>query len=154
MNSLRNKQGLTVIEVLVTLLIVAIIFGMVASIVGFFSRFYGDESQHVNRQENMRILMLQIERDIRTSDQEVNLVNAPCYLIGTGDGSTTTHNYCFNSATGVVTRDGNVLARNVSVFTLALSSGGALNIDIKMVHDTRGKQLEAVYTIFLRQAGS
>lgn len=154
MISLKNKNGMTVIEVLVTILIAAIIFGMVAGIVGFFSRFYSDESQHVNRQENMRILMLQIERDIRTSDQEVNLASAPCYLIGLGDGSTTSHNYCFNSATGIVTRDGVVLARNVSVFTLALSSGGALNIDIRMVPDSRGKQLEAIYTIYLRQAGS
>jgi prepilin-type N-terminal cleavage/methylation domain-containing protein len=154
MSSLKNKQGMTVIEVLVTILIAAIIFGMVASIVGFFSRFYSQESQYVNRQENMRTLMLQIERDIRMSDQEVNLVSAPCYTIGTGTSSTPSHIYCFNSSSGTVSRNGNVIARNVSVFNLTLSSGGALNIDIRMIPDARGKQLEAIYTIFLRQAGS
>lgn len=151
---LRNKNGVTFVEVLTALFIIVIIFGMVASIIGFFSSFYGDENQQLNRQENMRILMLQIEKDIRTSDQEVNLASAPCYLIGTGDGATSSHNYCFNISTGVVTRDGAVLARNVSIFTLTLSSGGALNIDIRMIPDSRGKQLEAIYTIYLRQAGS
>jgi prepilin-type N-terminal cleavage/methylation domain-containing protein len=154
MKHLKSKKGLTVIEVLVTLLIAAIVFGMVASIVGFFSRFYTDENQHINRQENMRILMLQIERDIRMSDQQVNVSVAPCFIIGTGQGSTPIHTYCFDAATGNVTRDGTVIARNVSVFSFNLSSDRALNIDIKMVPDARGKQLEAVYTIFLRQAGS
>jgi prepilin-type N-terminal cleavage/methylation domain-containing protein len=154
MNHLRSKKGFTLIEVLLTVLIIAIVFGMVASIVGFFSRFYTDENQYIDRQENMRILMLQIERDIRMSDQEVNLSGSPCYIIGTGDSSTPIHTYCFDVSTQVVTRNGTVVANNVSVFTFSLSSDRALNIDIKMVPDLRGKQLEAVYTIFLRQAGS
>lgn len=154
MKHIKNKKGLTLIEVLVTVLIIAIVFGMVASIVGFFSRFYTDENQHINRQENMRVLMLQIERDIRMSDQQVNVSTAPCFVIGTGQGSTPIHTYCFDSATGNVNRDGIIMARNVSVFNFTLSSDRALNIDIKMIPDARGKQLEAVYTIFLRQAGS
>lgn len=154
MKYLKNRKGFTLIEVMLAILIVAIIFGMIASIVGFFSRFYSDESQYINRQENMRILMLQLERDIRMSDQATNLNSSPCYLIGTGSGSTTSNTYCFDVTTNVVTRNGNVVARNISVFNLSLSGDRALDIDIKMIPDARGKQLEAVYTLFLRQAGS
>lgn len=154
MKYLKNRQGFTLIEVMLALAIIVIIFGMIASIVGFFSRFYTDESIYIDRQRNMRVLMLQIERDIRMSDQEVNLNSAPCYVIGAGDGSTSTHTYCFDVTTNIVTRDGNVMARNVSVLNLSLSSDQALSIDIKMIPDARGIQLEAVYTIFLRQAGS
>lgn len=154
MSTLKSKKGLTVIEVLVTVLIAAIIFGMVASIVGFFSRFFTDESQHVNRQENMRILMLQLERDIRMSNQSVDVSGSPCYVIGAVDGTTAVHTYCFISASNAVERDGIVLALNVQTFSLLLPSGSrALDINIQMIPDSRGKQLEANYTIFLRQAG-
>ena len=154
MRVLKSKKGLTVIEVLVALLVITIIFGMVSSIVGFFSRFYSDESQHINRQENMRVLMLQLERDIRMSDQEVDVTGAPCFVIGTGLGSSPIHTYCFVSASNTVERDGVVLARSVQGFSLNLPVGSrALDIDIQMLPDSRGKQLEANYSIFLRQAG-
>ena len=160
MSIITNKRGLTVIEVLVTVLIVTIIFGMVVSIIGFFSRFYNDENQHINRQENMRLLMLQLERDIRMSDQEVDFGNTPCYVIGTGLSSTPVHTYCFFgeddsdiNKRNTVERNGVIVARNVQGFTLSITTDSrTLVISILMIPDTRNKQLEANYTIFLRQA--
>lgn len=146
---IKNKQGLTLVEILVTVLILAIILGMIASIVGFFSNFYSDESQYINRQENMRILMLNLEKDIRMSDQQVNLSDT-CYIIGLGGGSTSSHTYCLTS--GNITRDGTIIAKNIGTFQLTTNTDGTIiNVDIKMIPDTRGKEVKALYTIYLRQ---
>jgi prepilin-type N-terminal cleavage/methylation domain-containing protein len=151
MRLLKSKKGLTLVEVIVTVFIAAIVFGMVASIVGFFSGFFGDETQQINRQENMRILILNMEKDIRTSDQMIDF-SGDCYIIGLGDGTTTSHEYCFLN--GEVTRDGVVIARNVATFTLTTTDGSRIIVDIRMIPDSRGIQVEASYTIYLRQAGA
>lgn len=145
---IKNKQGLSLVEILVTILIMAIVLGMVASIIGFFSGFFGDETQQLNRQENMRILIINLEKDIRTSDQRINF-SGTCYIIGLGAVSTSSNTYCFSN--GQVTRNGVILARNVATFSLTTTSGDRINVDIKMIPDSRGIQIEAVYPIFLRQ---
>lgn len=146
---IKNKQGLSLVEILVTILIMAIVLGMVASIIGFFSGFFGDETQQLNRQENMRILIINLEKDIRTSDQRINF-SGTCHIIGQGAASTSTNTYCFNN--GQVTRNGVILARNVATFRLTTTtSGDRINVTIKMIPDSRGVQIEAVYPIFLRQ---
>ncbi len=151
MRLLKSKKGLTLVEVIVTVFIAAIVFGMIASIVGFFSGFFGDETQQLDRQENMRILILNMEKDIRTSDQMIDF-SGPCYVIGLGDGTTTSHTYCFTN--GEVTRDSVIIARNVATFNLTTTNGSRIIVDIKMIPDSRGKQIEASYTIYLRQAGT
>jgi len=153
MRVVLNKRGMTLIEVLITVLIAAIIMGMIASIFGFFANFYTSESRQVNRQENMRILLLNLEKDIRMSDQSVNLTG-PCYVIGLGVDATPTHEYCFDSANGVVTRNGNVLARGVSTFMLTTTDSTFIEVDIEMIPDGDRKQVKAEYTIYLRQAGN
>ena len=153
MRSVLNKKGMTLIEVLVTVLIAAIIMGMLASIFGFFANFYTSESRQVDRQENMRILLLNLEKDIRMSDQSVNLTG-PCYVIGLGSDSTPTHQYCFDLASGVVTRNGNVLARGVRTFILSTTDSTFISVNIEMIPDGDRKQVKAEYTIYLRQAGN
>lgn len=153
MRALLNKKGLTLIEILVTVLVLAIIMGMIASIFGFFARFYTSENRQVNRQENMRILLLNLEKDIRMSDQSVNLAGT-CYVIGLGSDSTPTHQYCFDDASGIVSRNGNVLARGVKTFSLRTTDSTFITVDIKMIPDGDRKQVKAEYTIYLRQAGN
>ena len=45
-----NRKGFTLIELVITMLVLVIVFGMLASIVGFATRFYSDESSQVHRQ--------------------------------------------------------------------------------------------------------
>lgn len=153
MRQLNTKKGVTVIEVLVSLLIVAIIFGMVASIVMFFANFFGDESQYVDRQENMRIVMLQLERDIRMSDQLVDLSTAPCFRIGNATAGTATlmHTYCFHSDSNTISRNNIVVARSVQAFTIRLVNTNELLVEIQMLAGSNRRQLEAELRIFLRQ---
>lgn len=153
MRLLTNKKGLSLVEVLVTILIAAIVLGMVASIIGFFSGFFGDETQQLNRQENMRILILNLEKDIRTSDQQIDF-SGSCIIIGRGAATTTSNTYCFNTTNRQVTRNGVILARNVETFSLTPNGSRRIDVNIKMFRDSRGKQIGAVYSIFLRQGGT
>ena len=153
MRSVLNKKGMTLIEVLVTVLIAAIIMGMIASIFGFFANFYTSESRQVDRQENMRILLLNLEKDIRMSDQEVDL-DGTCYIIGSGADSTPSHEYCFDNINKIVSRNGNVLARGVDIFTLETTDDSDIAVNIQMITDGDRKLVKATYTIYLRQAGN
>jgi len=153
MRVLLNKKGLTLIEILVTVLIAAIIMGMIASIFGFFARFYTSENRQVNRQENMRILLLNLEKDIRMSDQEVDLTGT-CYIIGSGADSTPSHEYCFDNINKIVSRNGNILARGVDIFTLKTTDDSYIAVNIQMIPDGDRKLVKATYTIYLRQAGN
>lgn len=150
MRQLRNKKGLTLIEVVVTVAVVTIVFSMLATIVSFFVRFNRDENSALDNQENMRLLVLQLERDIRHSNQEGIQEVSGCYLITYGDVSATEITYCFNS--NQVTRNGTVLGRDISEFSL--TNTNPIKVLVRSVDDTRGNNVEVSASIYLRQGQS
>lgn len=152
MKNLRDRKGFTLVEVIVTVFIVAIVLGMVASIIGFFSGFFGDENQYLDRQQSMRVLMLNIEKDIRTSDQSINFDEVACKVIGQGDAGTPINTYCFEN--GEVRRNGELVARNVEIFNLTETDGRVVNLNIRMESDSSRKQVEATLTIYLRKGSN
>ncbi|MCD8519669.1 MAG: hypothetical protein LRY24_02120 [Erysipelotrichaceae bacterium] len=60
----------------------------------------------------------------------------------------------FDLASGVVTRNGNVLARGVRTFILSTTDSTFISVNIEMIPDGDRKQVKAEYTIYLRQAGN
>jgi prepilin-type N-terminal cleavage/methylation domain-containing protein len=146
-----NRRGFTLVEVMVTVLIVAIVFGMVSSIVGFFSRFYNAENTQLNNQSNVRVLLLNLEQDIRRSNQEIDF-SGSCYIIGT-DASAQQTTYCYDSAQNRVTRNGVVVANFIDRFILTSNlTGSLIVVDVATIPDSRGQIFETEYTIYLRQA--
>lgn len=145
----NNKKGFTVIEVVVSLLILAIILGMSSSVVSFFSRFYSNETTQINRQENVRLLLSYIERDIRKSNQEIDL-DGTCYKIGTDDAEQQSV-YCVNDSQ--VTRNGVVIAHEIQTLSMSTNLDGTIvNLVVAARPDTRGDTFETSYTIYLRQS--
>ena len=145
-----NRKGLTLIETMVTILIIAIVFGMISSIIAFFSRFYNAENTQLNNQSNVRILLLNLEQDIRRSNQEVNF-SGPCFIIGT-DITAQQTTYCHDNGQKTVTRNGVVIANYIDRFILESQSGNLVVIDVATIPDGRGRIFETSYTLYLRQA--
>ncbi len=140
-------------EVMVATLVLVIVFGMVSSIVAFFSRFYAAENTQLNNQSNVRILLLNLEQDIRRSNQEVDFSGAPCYIIGTdaSEGQQTT--YCFVNASKQVTRNGTMVASNINRFILSSNLASTIiSVDVETIPDARDQIFATTYTIYLRQA--
>lgn len=147
---LKSKKGFTVIEVMLTLLILAIVFGMIVGIITFFSNFYQGENSTLNRQENFQVLMINLERDVRFSNQEIIFSNedGACYIIGT-PGVLQSNTYCFTNKQ--VTRNGIVIARQIESFTLTTISNSEIVVSVESTADSRGQTIQANYTIYLRQ---
>lgn len=144
---LRNKKGLTVLEVMITLFVIGIVLSMVVGIVTFFASFYQGENTTINRQKNIQILLTSLERDVRFSDQTINF-SGTCYIIGT----VSTQEYCYDTSTKRVTRNGAVLANEIESFTLTTDTNGTrINVAVLTTNDSRGQNLQATYTIYLRQ---
>jgi prepilin-type N-terminal cleavage/methylation domain-containing protein len=150
MRNLKNKKGFTLIEVIVTVMILSVVFAMLATIVSFFSKFNRDENSALNNQESMRLLVIQVEKDIRMSDQTFNPdTGLNCDTIGTDNVDAKKTEYCFDETTQVVTRDGNVIAEEIFNFQLE-ELGSAINVDIESIEDTRGNMVDISTTIYLR----
>lgn len=147
---LKDKKGITVIEVMMAILILAVIFGMIVGIVSFFSNFYSGENSSLNRQENFQVLMINLERDVRFSDQKIDFSTAgsSCYIIGT-PGVLSSNTYCFSN--NHVTRNGIVIARQIETFELSTLSSAEINVNVETIADSRGQKLQADFTIYLRQ---
>lgn len=146
LKALRNKKGFTLIELIITITILLIVLGLVTSLVTFFTRFYSDENSQLSRQENLRLLALQIEKDIRQSDQVVTEASG-CYFIG----STSPIKYCKVGTD--VTRNDNVIAREIEVFSLGIQEDtNYLDLEIEAIADTRGSVVNIETRIFLRVA--
>lgn len=146
----RNKKGFTLLEVVITLMIITIVFATLASIVSFFSRFNRDENSALNNQESMRLLVIQLEKDIRMSDQTFNAdTSLNCDTIGSDDVNARQTTYCFNEIDQVVTRNGNVIANEIFSFDL-VDAGSAIDVNIESIEDTRGNKVDISTTIYLR----
>ena len=111
---------MTLVEVIVAVLVLMIMFVMVFGIFNFFSRFLFVENQRVNIHENMRAIMMQLELDIRRSDQSIDVTASPCYHIGSENDVSVRKTYCFDAMNQTVERNERVVAQNVKMFSLDL----------------------------------
>ena len=156
-----NRKGFTLIELVITMLVLVIVFGMLASIVGFATRFYSDESSQVHRQEALRLFAVNFEKDIR------HVVEHELYFETSDIGGIKTFNlgepssaavitYTFNSAQGKVYRTQNAItstvASDIDDVNITLNTLGhpSLHFIVVGIPDGRGTVNEVDVQIYLR----
>ena len=156
-----NRKGFTLIELVITMLVLVIVFGMLASIVGFATRFYSDESSQVHRQEALRLFAVNFEKDIR------HVVEHELYFEASDIGGIKTFNlgepssaavitYTFNSAEGKVYRTQNAITSTVATdihdVTITLNTSGhpSLHFVVEGKPDGRGTINEVDVQVYLR----
>ena len=158
-----NRKGFTLIELVITMLVLVIVFGMLASIVGFATRFYSDESSQVHRQEALRLFAVNFEKDIR------HVVEHELYFEASDVGGIKTFNlgepasanlitYTFNSnsADGRVYRTQNAITSTVATdindvsITLNTSGHPSLHFVVEGMPDGRETENRVEVKIYLR----
>lgn len=159
----NNKKGFTLIELIITMMVLSVVLGILVGIVNFATIFYRDESSQVSRQESLRLIAVSFEKDIRklvehqTYFQSTELSGIKTYVLG-DPGSVNKVTYVFNSnsSEGKVYRIVNGVTstvafdiQNVEV-TLDTSSNPYILIDIKGKPDGRGTTNEVNVKVFLR----
>jgi Tfp pilus assembly protein PilE len=143
---LKGKKGFTLIELVITFLIVVIVFGVLANLVGFSTEFFRDENTQVATQESLRLVAVNFEKDVRKYALDSTKVSqsGDCYTLG----STVT--YCYVSANKEITRNSVVVATGISSFSLNLSNSSFIRFNIVTIQDTRGQSNDLTMDIYYR----
>lgn len=132
---MHNKsKGFTLIEIVITMLIVVIVFGIVANLVGFSTKFFRDENSQVANQEALRLVAVNFEKDVRKYALNSTLItqSSDCYTLGT------VVTYCLNTTNKTITRNGSTIAKGVASFSLILTDSRFIRFNIESIQDSRG----------------
>lgn len=103
----NNQKGFTLIELVITMLVLVIVFGMLAGLVGFATRFYSDESSQVRRQEALRLFAVTFEKDVR------KLVEHETYFSVAESGDVKSYTLGDSSTSNIIRYDFNTLEDKV-----------------------------------------
>lgn len=144
---MRNKsKGFTLIELVIAFMIIVIVFGVLANLVGFSTKFFRDENTQVATQESLRLVAVNFEKDVRKYALSSTLItqSSNCYTLGT------TITYCYVSANKEITRNGNVIAEGIASFTLTLTNTNYIRFNIETIQDARGNSNDLVMDIYYR----
>src|SRR5690625_5019013 len=79
---IRNERGLTLVELLATLVISSLVITFIASILVMIQKQYSFQSEDIHRLTDITIVAKSITKDIRSADEViVNESNIPLQLI-------------------------------------------------------------------------
>lgn len=140
-----SKKGFTLIELVITMLIVVIVFGILANLVGFSTTFFRDENSQVANQTGLRQVAVTFEKDIRKHalNQSQIAVSGSCYTLG---GTIT---YCHDLANQTITRNSVTVAKGIQTFTVNYDALKA-NLYIKTILDSRSQFVDISYDVYFR----
>lgn len=137
-----NKKGMTLIELVVVMAVLGLVLSGVTIIIGFASNFFSEEDSSIIRQENLRLVTVNFEKDVRKSNQDVS-ENSGCVLVGT-------INYCLSD--NDMTRNGLKIAEEIATFDVSLASDDSyLDLLVVTTPDERGNTAQAETRIYLRK---
>ena len=136
------KKGFTLIELIIVIAIISIISLGVMNIVLFLTRFFSNEDADITRQNNVRIVVVNFEKDVRKSDQQVSVID-DCVNVNS-------ISYCLiNQA---IYRDSLMIADNIGVFDVVLATDNTyLDIVVESTADSDGETSTAQTRIYLRK---
>ena len=145
---MKNKKGFTLIEVVVTLVILVLLLGVVAGTTVLTQQFSTGEHSRVQLQNEVRIALAYIDSDVRASNQ-IAVADTACFILISG-----THvRYCLVG--DELTRNGQPIAANLTDFTYTIdTSSGTLIVSLTTIADRYGNPVSITDTYYLRDGRS
>jgi len=138
----KNKKGFTLIELIIVIALIAIISAGMVGIVVFSTDFFASEDSDIIRQENVRIVTINFEKDVRKSNQEVLEING-CINVNSID-------YCLSD--NAIYRDGIKLAGYISLFDIDIDGDGSfLDLLVVSTPNDEGDEVSTKTRIYLRK---
>lgn len=140
-----SSKGFTLIELVITMLIVVIVFGILANLVGFSTTFFRDENTQVANQTALRQVAVTFEKDVRKYALNSSLITGDptCPVLGT------TITYCYDSVNKLITRNGVVVANGILKFE-SLTTSSKVHLVIETKEDSRGQDIKIEYDVYFR----
>lgn len=141
-----NKNGFTLIEIVIAMLIVVIVFGILANLVGFSTKFFTDENTQVANQAALRQVAVNFEKDVRkfALNDTLITVSGTCYTLGA------TVTYCHDGVSKTITRNSVVVAKGIQTFTVNKSNTAFVQLNMLTVPDSRNQPSDIEFRIYYR----
>lgn len=140
-----TDKGFTLIELIITMLIVVIVFGILANLVGFSTTFFRDENTQVANQAALRQVAVAFEKDVRryALDKTMFSVSGTCTTLGSAV------TYCHVGQT--IERNAVVVANGIQTFKIDYLSN-PLKVHLYMLTklDSRNHPSEIEYDVYYR----
>lgn len=143
---MRSHKGFTLIEIVITMLVLVIVFGILANLVGFSTTFFRDENSQVSNQTALRQVAVTFEKDVRryALDSTMFAVSGSCTTLG----STVT--YCHDVANKTITRNMEVVAKGIQTFTIDFSDSVYVHLNMLTIPDSRNQTSDIEYDVYYR----
>lgn len=163
----NSQKGFTLIELVITMLVLVIVFGMLAGLVGFATRFYSDESSQVHRQEALRLFAVTFEKDVRRLVEHQNyfrttlLGNVTSFTLGDSSTSNIVR-YDFNNLENKIYRvegaNSTIVATDIASVSIVMNLVATPFIDFEVIGIPDGRGTEngievVIYPRLLRIGG-
>lgn len=145
----RNKQGFTLIELVITLAISTVVLSMIVTFVVVIARINNNQENYVQTQDTIRTIGQLIDQDIRGSTQQEDSVSGTGteedpYVIKKSNTEQTAYYLNDNQ----LYRNGSFLLGNIVTF--GISSDGTL-VDIIIEGEYDGKVMTYEQKVYLRR---
>jgi len=148
---MRNNKGFTLIELVVTMVVLSIVGGLVVGLVMQSMKFFSDEEDQVTNQTALRQIAVEFEKNVRRYVLQPTefVVSGSCYTITPVFESNIS--YCYVSADNTVTRNGIVIAENVGQFSAVYNTTNHyITLLIQSLPDGYGRVNEVNVNIYIR----
>lgn len=144
---MKNKKGLTLVELIVGMFVMTILFGIVYSIFIKLHLMNEEQKQFVEIQDSLRISGELLEKDIRQSSQNLKISSKDsCYFIHDLDTNIDTK-YCLND--NVLSKNERYLASNINHFELTQNKD---SIKVRISSIYKEKEIKHEKTLYQRKA--
>lgn len=142
---MRNKKGMTLLELMVAMFVFSIIIGSIHHIFLNFMGHHKNQEAQVQVQEEIDRLGYFFEKDIRESNQQFNVnQNGNCFFLKDNLESNLKLEYCLKDNT--VYRNQQVLMNNVSEFKIQEMKDKII-LQLKTSEKVGGQFYEQSYTL-------
>jgi len=142
-SNLKNSKGMTLIELIATFGILTMVLSIVTTIIMTSTRFFAQEESQIDRQTHLRLLALQVESDIRRSNQDIKEIDS-CLQIGDHV------DYCLEN--NQIKRNDVIMASNIGDFSWSIDNlRHIVFLDFRSTEDIRGNLVYYSTRIYLRQ---
>lgn len=163
-----NRKGFTLVELVIVMAILSTLLSAASYVVVFATNFYADERDESISQQNVRLIAVNFEKDVRRFVNDINLYFTSTVgditRIELGDTTSTDYSvYIFTSSTRQVERiyyqSGSSVStsyENIESFTAVLNTDANpyVQLSIIPIEDNRATNNDILTDIYLRLSNS
>lgn len=138
---LKDQKGMTLVELLAALALMSIIIALIGSAHILGQKQFRNQTEEINYQEQVRLAMASITKEIRTSNGDQVTIS---------DGIITIDTTTYELRQSSLYKNESIISEQISEFT-AIKQGGKIDVSISSLPNRNDKKETLSTVIYLRE---